>query len=294
MTASTPWDRSLEDWLPSADVAPSTKLVRADDLPPVPPASCPRIGPYLYAGPTEAWVVIPDAGRWRMVSGTSIEVAPESPDHWIRARCMSMASPLAALIHQRGELPLHAATLAPPGGKPAVVLCAESGTGKSTTAVALSLRGWTSLTDDVTHVVALEGRWTALPGWSTAKLWPAACSLLGLDPVGLPQYPGLKEKRLWRPPLRGLEAKEIGSIVVLSRDVVDGTPVLEPLRGLEAVHALGLQTFRPRMVGALGDPRRHATDLMGIAQQANVLRLRVPASWDPLRIAEWFELQLGD
>ena len=37
----------------------------------------------------------------------------------------------AALIHQRGELPLHAATLLPPAGGGAVAISGTSGIGKS-------------------------------------------------------------------------------------------------------------------------------------------------------------------
>ncbi|MFX9020101.1 hypothetical protein ABTN35_21005, partial [Acinetobacter baumannii] len=63
-----------------------------------------------------------------------------------------------AILHRRGQLPLHAACVARDGR--ALALAGPSGRGKSTLAAALAASGWTALTDDVCRVQFRdEGAW---------------------------------------------------------------------------------------------------------------------------------------
>jgi len=282
----------LEDCLPHHLGVPGARLVRVENLPSTPPPGCSRIGPFSYAGPEEVGIHIPEAGRWRIRGGTVIEAAPETPESWTRVLCMTMASPVGALILQRGDLPLHAASLVAPGAKAATLLCASSGTGKSTTSVALARKGWSVLSDDVTQIVRQESGLRALPGWATVKLWPDSCTLLGMDPESLPEYPGLKGKRLWLPPFIETMEKPIDAVVVLSRQANLHAPEIRSQRGMEALSCLQAQTFRPKMIGPIGKGREHSDLIMALATQAKVSRIAVPDQWTPDQVAEFIESAL--
>lgn len=95
-------------------------------------------------------------------------------------------SPLAALVYQRGLLPLHACAVAVEGG--AVVVAGDSGAGKTALLVKLMQRGFSMLADDLT-VISLdtEGRPVVPPLWPEAALWPGTAELLGFA-GSLPMY----------------------------------------------------------------------------------------------------------
>jgi len=277
----------LEPYLPRSLGVPGATLRRRDDLPDEPPAGFRRIGPRLWVGSEgDAWLRIEDAGRWHVQGGTTMDAAPESAALWSRVRCMSMATSLGILVLQRGDLPMHAACLLPPGADAAVLLCAASGTGKSTTTAVLARDGWGVLADDLTQVVDRDARSTALPGWSTVKLWPQSCVLLGLETSTMPEYPGLKDKRLWIPPVVVDRSAPIGAVVVLRRSAEFARGMAQPLGGAESLATLREQTFRPRLVAALRRESDHFQAVNTLARNARVFRLDAPSSWTPEQVAE--------
>lgn len=98
-------------------------------------------------------------------------------------RLYLLGAALAYLCHQRGLLPLHAATLVV-GGK-AIAIAGPSGYGKSTLALALSRRGHLLLSDDVTVLSpATEkgGKPLILPAYPRLKLWRDSIENFGEEP----------------------------------------------------------------------------------------------------------------
>lgn len=282
----------LEECIPESLGVPGVDLERVE-LPESPPPECPRWTPHIHGNRDEVWVEFAEAGRWRIRQGRQIEVHPHPGVPWDRILCMSMATPLGVLILQRDDLPLHAACLIRPGAAHATLLCAASGTGKSTTAAALCLRGWTILADDVTQIVEEEGTFLALPGWATIKLWPTSSDLLGFPTETLPEYPGLKEKRLWRPPQVGTNRIPVGEVLVLHREGEAAKPSLKHLRGIDAITSLREQTFRPGLIGRLDRTRTQFEHCAGLSRQASVVRLDSPSELGPQDLAEWLEKELA-
>ncbi len=101
-----------------------------------------RAGMYAQATPGQLLQMVPGMARYLARDGMTIDVAAEQCADEGAVDVFLNGAVRAALIHQRGELPLHAATLVPPGGNGAVAICGPSGIGKSTLAAALSRRGW--------------------------------------------------------------------------------------------------------------------------------------------------------
>lgn len=137
-------------------------------------------GAHMMARHGALLIDMPRAGRFLARNGDIVEYAPltEADDGVVQL--VLHGSARGALIHQRGELPLHAATLVPPGGDRALAICGPSGAGKSTLGAALSRRGWTLVADDTTRVTWDGTSVMAWPSRDSIKLWLDACEASGI------------------------------------------------------------------------------------------------------------------
>ena len=100
-------------------------------------------------------------------------------------RCDSFCwvSPFAALLLQRGLLPLHGCAIEVDGG--AAVFVGRSGCGKSTLAGALRQRGYRVLADDICVIsFSAAGEPMVLAAFPQLKLWADALKNLGEEPWG--------------------------------------------------------------------------------------------------------------
>ena len=121
---------------------------------------------------------IPSCARYLVTSGQTITIEPARGAYPSEVRLYLLGSAFAALLHQRGLVPLHASAIALKQG--CVVFLGGSGVGKSTLATMLAVRGFRLMSDDV--VVARrgeDGTIFAAPSSPTIKLWPEAVQHLG-------------------------------------------------------------------------------------------------------------------
>ena len=145
----------------AADVA-----IQRGAVPPLPPGD----GAARFEG-NEARFAWDAVGRFRVRPG-GVEVdAPDASDDLVAFPLLGPV--LAALLHLRGTLVLHASAVATPAG--AVVLMGHKGAGKSTTAAALVAAGGALIADDI---VALA------PEATTPRVWGGA-GQLKLDPAAV-------------------------------------------------------------------------------------------------------------
>jgi len=101
----------------------------------------------------------------------------------------------ALLLHQKGRLVLHANAVNINDG--AVIILGPSGTGKSTTSIALLNKGHELLCDDVLSI-RVEGKYpTVYPSFPRIKLWPDVIKQFKEDPTILPKIHSNSDKRLY-------------------------------------------------------------------------------------------------
>ncbi len=108
-------------------------------------------------------------GRFLVEDGSSITLqrGAASEDQIVAFHFLHTV--MAALLHQRGNMVLHAGAIA--AGDGATVISGESGAGKSTVLAALAARGFALLSDDVTALsVGRNGEVEVIPGPSSVHL----------------------------------------------------------------------------------------------------------------------------
>ena len=93
---------------------------------------------------------VPDVGRFLIKGGQEITFGLDAGVDERDAVVFMLGSAFGILLHQRGNLVLHASAVAVGSG--VVIFCGPSRAGKSTLAAALVRQGYPFITDDVCHV----------------------------------------------------------------------------------------------------------------------------------------------
>jgi hypothetical protein len=248
---------------------PGVTLRRVDALPHTLDGAA-KVGPYSSARPGVLLRVVPGVGRFLARDGNTLEYWTEEGADEAAVEALLQGGVLGALIHQRGELPLHATTLVSPDRTRAIALAGHSGAGKSTTAYELVRRGWILLSDDLTRVTLEDGRPTAWPGKARLRLLTDACDAFELDVGRLAAAPDWRGKYLVDLP-RWEEPMALTAVVALERS---DELALDVLRGVAALRVLAEQTYRIHYVEALGQTRKHFELIAATAAGTTVLRAR--------------------
>lgn len=138
---------------------------------------------------------IPDAGKYLIENGETITIEPEENTSLDIIKLFLLGSALGAIQHQRQRLTLHASALTK--GNHTILLCGQSGVGKSTTANALIQRGFQLLSDDLAVIDFLDGDAIVTPAYPQSKLWQDATEKLAIDSQQLsPVRDGLDKYRM--------------------------------------------------------------------------------------------------
>lgn len=218
------------------------------------------IGPYTEATPGQLLFEIPGTARYLIRDGKTIDIAVSSGADRAAAELFLHGSARGALIHQRGELPLNAATVIAPNWK-SVAICGPSAVGKSTVAAALCRRGWLLVAEDITRVSWNGSMAIAWPSHDRLKLWRDACEVLGVNADALKRVrDGLEKFAL---PVKATTTPAALSLVVRLRIAPEiGVEEIPPS---QRAYMLGETTFRPRWIDALGRRAAHAQILEQVA-----------------------------
>jgi len=226
--------------------------------------------------------------NYLITGGTEILVEPEPGSEPDSVRLFLQSAALAALLHQRGNLPLHASGVATPRG--AVLFAGCSGSGKSTIAAALHKRGFPLLADEIYSITGLFVH----PSGSRALLWRESLLHLGEDGACLRAIRQGVEKFIL--PLdsgtRQSAAMPIYAVYVLE----SGAPLeVAPLEGLQKIAALWQHTYRLPFVRRMNLERQHLARLCELADQARIRRLVRPDAKFPLNeLVEFVERELEE
>lgn len=174
---------------------------------------------------------------------------------------------MAILCHQRGVVPLHAASLAVAGRT--VTLLGASGAGKSTLAFALLRRGHTLLSDDLT--VLAPGRPQVLPAFARLRLWRDSLDGMGVSAAGLARSRDALEKFDLEPD-HGFDTtpRPLGAVFLLKTGVA---PALERVAPAAAVPLVSSHVARVGVGRALGRRAEMFAAAAGVARAAPMYRL---------------------
>ena len=231
-----------------------------------------RAGGYSVARRGALLQTVPGVGRFLSTDGELIEFVRDADADPLAVEQFLSGSARAALIHQRGGLPLHAACLVHPEEEFAVAIAGHSGAGKSTLAAELIGRGWLLLGDDVTPLYGGPGPVMAWPSKGVLKLWRDACEHLSIDADSLRALPGERDKYLF-PVLARIEPVRLGYVFLLERGLEASVAFVE---GPARLAALRTYTYKPNYLAGLECVESHFRLCCQISAELEILVL----NWD--------------
>ena len=152
---------------------------------------------------TVVQVNLQQKAKFQIETGNRIKYSYNSDISIDDVQSLLMSTPFGALIHQRGELPIHGAGLVAPNDGGVTILCGSVGAGKSTTSALLCSDGWKLLADDICRLQKdlnnTEGGLLAHRGYVKIKLTPDAVNRLNISIQHLRPVNTQTEKFYWRP-----------------------------------------------------------------------------------------------
>lgn len=234
------------------------------------------------ATPDQALLHMPGVARFLVERGACITVAPEPGIDSSSLAEFTAISPMAAILHQRGHICLHASAVA--RHDQCLLFMAPSGTGKSSLAAALQQRGWWLVTDDIAVIhPAPEGGWMVSAGPARLKLWPSTLTMLNIDPENLERVRNKLEKRVLRTLAPTQPVPLLKAISLLDADNLLEEIHAARRTGKDAIEALMANTYRWRMQATVGGKHGNFLRMTALAGQVPFFRLTRPAKGQTLQ-----------
>jgi len=245
-------------------------------------ANAPDAPAGLHIEGDEALLVIPAVGRFLTRGGREMLVEPAPNVSQRNLRLYLLGSAFAAILHQRGLLPLHANAMVVEGR--AIGFMGHPGAGKSTLAAWFHDRGFDVLADDVCVVTpGPDGRPLAHPGIPRLRLWREALEAGGRDASAYERSFDDMDKYTVPTDLeRALPAVPLSHLYLLEK--ADDSASVTRLEGSAAVEAMIANTYRGAYVRPMGLTRRHLLACAELARTVPVFRARRRWGYDSFDI----------
>ncbi|MGB6067988.1 MAG: hypothetical protein WBG50_24545 [Desulfomonilaceae bacterium] len=149
--------------------APADVVMRFGQAKPINPIA-ENAGLSLQFSDNKAFFFYRGLGSGEAIAGREIIGTPEEGLHEGLMSFLAQGPGLSVLLHQRGYLTLHASCVKI--GNRAAAFMGDSGTGKSTIAAALHIKGHAVVSDDVTVINSSTRELEAYPGYPGLHLLP--------------------------------------------------------------------------------------------------------------------------
>ena len=190
-------------------------------------------------------------------------------------RQMLLGWALAGIFHQLGLLPLHGSTLC--RGESCFTICAESGAGKSTMAVAFLNAGFLYLDDNVAVIDFQDDGPRVVPGIPEIRVWGDALRNIKFEhTIAGPVKPALNKIAV----LARTNFKKVPSSlkkIFILRRTQNSSLVFENLTGAAKFQALVEHVFCLHSMGDTGNRLRLFHLLQTLAAGVTVEEIRLPA-----------------
>lgn len=231
---------------------------------------------------------IPDIARFLLSDGNDIQFEPEPGADEADIPVFILGTVLGVLLHQRGQIVLHASAVRVDGK--AILFCGPSGAGKSTMAAALAQRGLPLVTDDICAITVTGSAPIVQPDGRQLKLWTQAIDELALGGSRGPRVRSRLEKFYVEPGAAFSEPLPLGAVYALREARPPHRPGIERPNVVDAALVLQRCAYRPLLVDRMGQKSGYFHAATAIANAAGIFHLTRPLDFDAMPdVVGWLE-----
>ena len=232
------------------------------------------VSPYVRLNQHEFTLDIEGVGWFYARSGNYVAVLPAENASSSTIDLYLNGSVCGAILHQRKTLPFHGSCFRHRGL--GVMICGDSGVGKSSLTTAFCLRGADFLTDDVTPVLFKNNKPHIQAGSDRIKLWDDSLQQLNQTRNGLERIMPEREKFYF--PMLSNTHTPVSLDLIIRLHVYDqpGTTI-EPLTGVPCFTALRNEIFRGDYLPGMPDSETaYLSQLITISRVVRVINVYRP------------------
>jgi hypothetical protein len=246
-------------------------LVRAGSVPEALPQASAR-GPTWEIAGDKFLLHIPGVARFLLSGGREIVFEAAAGVDAADISIFLAGTVLGILLHQRGQVVLHASAVRVNGK--AVLFCGASGAGKSTLAAALAQRGFPLVTDDFCAVtIGGAGAPMVQPDGRNLKLWAQTIEKLDLaERRGAPVRNRL-QKFFVEPAAVFSEPLPLAAVYALREARPPHQAGIERPNVVDAALVLRRNAYRPQLVNRMGQKADYFRAATAIANSAGIFHL---------------------
>lgn len=257
--------------------APADIVVRAGPVPDVLEQASARGPTWAIAGDKFLFRV-PGVARFLLGGGREIVFEIAAGAEAADVAVFLVGTVLGILLHQRGQVVLHASAVRVNGK--AVLFCGASGTGKSTLAAALAQGGFPLVTDDFCAMTVSGGTVLVQPDGRSLKLWAQAIHKLDLAERRGARVRNRLEKFFVEPAAAFSEPLPLGAVYALREARPPHKPGIERPNVVDAALILRRNAYRPQLVSRMGQKADYFRAATAIANVAGIFHLTRALNFD--------------
>lgn len=229
----------------------------------------------FFISPTEYLIHLPICSYY-VKEGASITIELKENADIPSVRLFLLTNAMAAILHQRNKVALHAGAIQTEKGL--VVICGESGAGKSTTISALQQKGYKIFVDDVLVLEKNEKHVVGVAAYPTLKLWDDTIEKLALGVI--PEEQKLRESvNKYRVSFQDdftTRTTPIYIIFYLRKEEANNSIEVTKKDGLEAFKILYSQLYRTSMMNNTKSQAILFERLNQVINQTNLIEVARP------------------
>lgn len=237
-------------------------------------------GPASQAGNNEYLLQIKNVATYylkKIDNHFTILIDSKTNIEYSEIRVFILSSMLGAICHMKGYLPLHSSGIV--YNKKAVLFCGKSGVGKSTICASLYQKGYPFITDNLAAInIDKEGKLKVHPSYSHFRLWQDSLSNLNsFDSNGVKMREGIEKLNLLLKKNLQREPVPLGKIYHLNTHLSDDKIKIENVLGRDKADIIVKETFRIKLLRALGNQKQFFTIMNNISTNYRVAKVYRPA-----------------
>ena len=214
-------------------------------------------------------------GSFYACNGSDVEYAPAEGATEASVELYLNGSVYGAVLHQRKILPIHGSSFV--WKDRGIMLCGESGAGKSALTAAFCMSGAQFLTDDVTPIVFADGKPEILPLSDRIKLHDDSLLHLNLDMKGLTSIaPG--DRKFYFPMEKNAHRNfPLHRIYIIEPAEAEAVETVF-LRGIESFTAIRNEVYRWEYLPAMPETESvYLEKLLAMSRAIEVTLVKRPA-----------------